>query len=484
MGDSEWQEVTRKKHYSVFERLKFPQPKTTSRVNNLAKISLSVYVFNFPSHITVRELWNICSKMGTLVDVYIAKPRFHRKVVVKAPHADVKVGPPIVKSDHNVFYASKATSYANAAKSPVGGSNNTKADYEESGENNSSRNELKQMTTTDFPLGILGCYMDFHSIANTRSLCQCEGFLDVEFKHLGGLWVMFVFSSLDARNKFLKHEGILSWFTSLKPWHDDFVGEVIFSDDSDSCNRLSKRLCIKSYHAMLVFATIMVSLYDVTYAIRVRELCKGEGMAEENDAKSIVGSIDYIEEVKADLEHVFQKIKKDSSKDMGYDVTPLDSNPFGLDSLIKKKCGNVNEAKHSETLDFPLGFSPNKHSNQSDNSYEVWNLKRTSGSESIHKHLNERSQKQSGFSLLERLEETIKVGLPLGLNMEGCESTLFALIAENGDLKWDGILVVMGDFNKVRDAGERFGVVLEKGILDHRHILLKEFEVDYGSTSF
>nr|GEX15270.1 RNA-directed DNA polymerase, eukaryota, reverse transcriptase zinc-binding domain protein [Tanacetum cinerariifolium] len=45
------------------------------------------------------------------------------------------------------------------------------------------------------------------------------------------------------------------------------------------------------------------------------------------------------------------------------------------------------------------------------------------------------SHKKAGFSLLERLDETIKVGVALGLNMEGCESTLAALIDNNEDRK-------------------------------------------------
>ncbi|GKD61824.1 RNA-directed DNA polymerase, eukaryota, partial [Tanacetum coccineum] len=69
MGVSDWKEVVRKKHRSVFDRLKFPQ----SSVDDLAKISLTVYVSNFPSHFKIRELWNRCGKIGTLVDVYIAK---------------------------------------------------------------------------------------------------------------------------------------------------------------------------------------------------------------------------------------------------------------------------------------------------------------------------------------------------------------------------------------------------------------------------
>ena len=72
MGDSDWQVVNRKKRRSVFERLK-PSQTQRSNVDDLTKISLSVYVSNFPSHLTERELWNICGKMGALADVYIAK---------------------------------------------------------------------------------------------------------------------------------------------------------------------------------------------------------------------------------------------------------------------------------------------------------------------------------------------------------------------------------------------------------------------------
>nr|GFA51438.1 RNA-directed DNA polymerase, eukaryota [Tanacetum cinerariifolium] len=47
------------------------------KIFTFSKLSLSVYVANFPYHLTVRKLWNICGKMGTLVDVYIAKRKNH-----------------------------------------------------------------------------------------------------------------------------------------------------------------------------------------------------------------------------------------------------------------------------------------------------------------------------------------------------------------------------------------------------------------------
>ena len=52
-------------------------------------------------------------------------------------------------------------------------------------------------------------------------------------------------------------------------------------------------------------------------------------------------------------------------------------------------------------------------------------------SDSFHS-LND-SVKKPGFSMIERLEETIKVGHALGINMEGCKETLAYLIAEKGE---------------------------------------------------
>nr|GEV72211.1 RNA-directed DNA polymerase, eukaryota [Tanacetum cinerariifolium] len=293
------------------------------------------------------------------------------------------------------------------------------------------------------------------------------------------------------------------------------------------------------------------------------------------------------------------------------------SDPFGLDDLINKRSCKPNIENASMTPKFPPGFSPiNDGSSQN--------------SASSHNCKLESSKIQSGFSMIERLEETIKVGLALGLNMDGCEKTLASLIAGTGDFKirqlwgnmqfdfasssarglsggilcvwnnlvfkkscilctdnyvvvegvwiptgslimwvavyapqditskvalwsslsnhiasWNGCSIIMGDFNEVRVAVERFGsifnrrhsdifnsfisssslievplggykytwinklgikmslldrfltsesfhnefphvtrIVLEKGIPDHRPILLKELEVDYGPIPF
>ncbi|GKB81009.1 reverse transcriptase domain, reverse transcriptase zinc-binding domain protein, partial [Tanacetum coccineum] len=287
MGDSEWQEVTRKKSSSVFHRLKFPSNKV-SMVDDLAKISLTVYVSNFPSHLTVRELWNICGKAGTLVDVYIANRKnnlgqmfafcrfikvspYFKKVVSRAYVP--KVAPQAINNVSKGSFCNNASSYVNVAKR----SNPPKVALDVK-EGSVPVITLKHDKPCDFPLAILGCFKDFCFIANTRNLCRGEGFMDLDFKYLGGLWVLFDFNSLEARNNFLKHKGISTW-----KW-----GELLFMDDSDGCNRLSKSVCIKSSYALLVFATIMVSMNDVNYAIKLRELCSWTPSFTNDDSESDV----------------------------------------------------------------------------------------------------------------------------------------------------------------------------------------------------
>ncbi|GJV09704.1 reverse transcriptase domain, reverse transcriptase zinc-binding domain protein [Tanacetum coccineum] len=306
---------------------------------------------------------------------------------------------------------------------------------------------LKQDKPCDFPLAVLGCYKDFRSIANTCNLCRSEGFLDLEFKYLGGLWVLFDFTSLDARNKFLNHKGVATWFSSLKPWHDDFVvderliwleiegvplrawekdtftsiakkwGELLFMDDSDGCNRLSKRICIKSSHALLVFATIMVSVNDVTYAIRVRELCSwtssfinddseseevnSKGSFDLDKEKNLVDSdAESVADLFADLDtgeitatnHHEQKVEEEV-KDCNYKESPVepcvhdvpsDSDPFRLASLNNKKCVKEVNDKSSETPDYPPGFDHNPTGDHQE-------------SQSFHTLSDDYSQIQAGF---------------------------------------------------------------------------------------
>ncbi|GJZ49247.1 putative RNA-directed DNA polymerase, eukaryota, reverse transcriptase zinc-binding domain protein [Tanacetum coccineum] len=129
-----------------------------------------------------------------------------------------------------------------------------------------------------------------------------EGFLDVDFKYLGGLWVLFDFESSDARDKFLKHNGVTTWFSILKPWHDDFVAE--------------ERLIWLEVDGVPIRAWDNQELGD---EIQVNKPC-------------------------------------DSPTPDKLHEKPIDSNPFELDHLIKKS-GKAHKPCQSETPEYPPGFS-------------------------------------------------------------------------------------------------------------------------------
>ncbi|GJY17363.1 putative RNA-directed DNA polymerase, eukaryota, reverse transcriptase zinc-binding domain protein [Tanacetum coccineum] len=436
-------------------------------------------------------------------------------------------------------YVNITKNYPYVAKNSLNGSGNaSNYDHKDRGISNPIIT-LSQDTSNDFPLALLGCYKDFRSIANTRIMCRNEGFMEVKFKYLGGLWVLFDFPSKEVKEKFLNHNGIKSWFSTLKPWYDEFVvderliwleiegvpirawcndtfthlcrkwGEVLFLDDSDPYNR---ELC----SWMPSFISNDSDSDDDANSVGFYEQHEDK-LSENNEVESVADMKDigirvFTQELgKANMAQEPASSRPDVHDDLKESL--VDSDPFGLAALINKTPKKATSLSHSNTPKHPPGFSPFKNVQ-----YE---------SESIHNFSSDESSKKPGFSLLERLEETIKVGLALGLNIEGCEKTLASLIAKKGDLgvtkgivfllmfkdsktsqvdlwmlrqyvvvdgfwkpddinikwinvyapqsvlskvvlwsslsnlvsSWDGALVMMEDFNEVREAGERYGSV-------------------------
>ncbi|GKD63126.1 RNA-directed DNA polymerase, eukaryota, partial [Tanacetum coccineum] len=70
----EWKEVKRRDKGSVLDRLGRDQGKhKNSRFEDVSKISISIYVTNFPYTVDSNGLGNLCGKHGTVVDVYLSK---------------------------------------------------------------------------------------------------------------------------------------------------------------------------------------------------------------------------------------------------------------------------------------------------------------------------------------------------------------------------------------------------------------------------
>ena len=172
-----------------------------------------------------------------------------------------------------------------------------------------------------------------------------------------------------------------------------------------------------------------------------------EGEHEVNDVESVADTDFGNAHIKVDedIAHILNNSNKEHVELQVVDI--VDSDPFGLEPLINKKSYMDRDVKGSETPEFPPGFSPSKKKDQPAvfeftsgspiNAQDIppdGKLDQSRITDSV-SHGN--SQKLVDFSLIERIEETIKVGMALGLNMDGCESTLATLIVNNGELKVD-----------------------------------------------
>ncbi|GJW27979.1 RNA-directed DNA polymerase, eukaryota, reverse transcriptase zinc-binding domain protein [Tanacetum coccineum] len=300
-----------------------------------------------------------------------------------------------------------------------------------------------------------------------------------------------------ASSKFLKHKGVLSWFSSFKPWYDDFVvtehliwleiegvplkvwhndifkkicskwDEMLFSDDSDDCNRLTKRLRIKSSHEMLVFATIFVSVKGVAYAIRVRKLCswtptfmgedshsddeesmelheeKKEEQLDNNDAESVVG--DDLEQVLNHLDAAHSPKNSVQKQDNGFNME-------GSENTLASLIAANGDITGNSDFDFDSASARGK----SGGIIYIWNS-------SIFKKSS--IQCNENYVVVEGLWTPkdvrimwIVVYAPHNLFSKIALWSSLANIIAN----WNGILVTMDDFNEVRTASERYGPIFNE----------------------
>ncbi|GJR53356.1 RNA-directed DNA polymerase, eukaryota [Tanacetum coccineum] len=75
----------------------------------------------------------------------------------------------------------------------------------------------------DFDNFVMEEIKDFSAINNLRVLLANKGFLNVKLAYIGGLWVMIELDSTSTKEKFMQHVGVASWFARLCNAQEDFV---------------------------------------------------------------------------------------------------------------------------------------------------------------------------------------------------------------------------------------------------------------------
>nr|GEX76195.1 nucleotide-binding alpha-beta plait domain-containing protein [Tanacetum cinerariifolium] len=241
-----------------------------SKEDDVAKISTTVYVTNFPESLSAKELFNSCNVYGHVVDSFIPTKRakngkrfgFVRFINVFSKERLV--------NNLCTVWIDRYKLHANISRFHRNNTNGTKEDAKGAGGNSYVRvlkgdgqtedEDVEKspaivlddecLMTRDLSKSILGRVKVFASLDNLKMALCNEGFVDIKIHYMGEFWVMMEFANKESIKKFREnmdrsiseefkiiHRGKLYWIRARETpgWVPDFTEEPD-DDDQDDTN--------------------------------------------------------------------------------------------------------------------------------------------------------------------------------------------------------------------------------------------------------
>nr|GEX72817.1 RNA-directed DNA polymerase, eukaryota, reverse transcriptase zinc-binding domain protein [Tanacetum cinerariifolium] len=227
-----------------------------SKEDDVAKISTSVYVTNFPESVFAKELFNSYKVYGHVVDSFI--PNKAVKGNEKIRDVEVETQPAMDLNDECLI-------------------------------------------SRDLSKSLMGRVKEFASLVNLKMTLNNKGFMDVKIQYLGEFWVMLEFVSKETMKKFQDSVSIGSWFSVIKAASMEFQpvkwiawvevegipfklwsgktfirivnkwGELLDVDDQEDTCFHSKWLCIHTKMDRSISEEFQIIHRGKTYWVRANE---------------------------------------------------------------------------------------------------------------------------------------------------------------------------------------------------------------------
>ncbi|GJZ77185.1 RNA-directed DNA polymerase, eukaryota [Tanacetum coccineum] len=542
-----------------------------SNASLLERLSCNIFLI-IPPNLTAKELWNTCGLYGTVLDIYIpnklskqGKPfafaRFNRVTDVEFKESTSNTSILNTKPKASSHTHMSSSTFVNVVKGkeflqrkdePVMVLEYGSLDYEGN-------------------LVLVGCVKDFKTILNIHNVCSSKGFTGVTVSYLGGYWVLLEFESTQSCDKFQKHSGINSWFSCIKQWSKDFEvpdkvvwidvegiplqawshstfnkiahkwGELVYMDDSNSSNKYSIRLCIKTRVQQLITESFKVVLRGEISVVRAKEITgwvlefgredekqfeeqseadKLSLQEEDEDDKVVPGAFQHDANIHVLILESAKKGDKDPLEKYSTEPQfPPSFTPVNSNHQDEKVVKDTHE-ESSVSVNNDDTYVSSKSSDQVigiDNMGNDCNIESRSKNVFSKSHnldhvdsLALSSKPIEGFSILEHFNEFISVGQAMGFGMKGwtgrkekkdwvkslCHTNgvNFLSIQEtkmgrSGGLinRWHGEVVIMGDFIEVRFASERYGTIFHASHANIFNLFITDshlIDVPLGGYSF
>ncbi|GKA77636.1 nucleotide-binding alpha-beta plait domain-containing protein [Tanacetum coccineum] len=357
-----------------------------TKEDDVAKISTSVFITNFPESFSAKELFHSCKQYGHVVDSFIPTKRsksgkrfgfvrfinvfnkerlvnnlctvwidryklqaniarFHRPPVNERKHLP-KDADRVKTSNTNAYMNDNVSKNVNGI---TGGGNSymnvVKGQMQpRSGDSQAVPAVVLDdecLLSKDLSKSLLGRVKEFASLANLKMALSNEGFMDIKIQYMGELWVMMEFVTEES----IKLFRIIAWVEiegiPFKLWSGNTFkriaakwGELLDVDDQEEMCFHSKRLCIHTKSGRNISEEFKIIYRRKVFWIRA------------NETPGWVP--DFVDESDDEDQN------DDDSKDGGSNVHEMGS--CGGDSDVEE----VPDTLFEKDGQYPPGFTPNE----------------------------------------------------------------------------------------------------------------------------
>ncbi|GKA60549.1 nucleotide-binding alpha-beta plait domain-containing protein [Tanacetum coccineum] len=500
-----------------------------SKVEDVDKISVSVFVTNFPESCSAKELFHHCKQYGHVVDSFIPNKRsksgkrfgfvkfinvFNEERLVNNL-CTVWIGRFKLMANLARFKRENKTGRGKEGRTENGENIRhkfcTSSNAGSFGNGKSFVSVVKKinkesetefvpsivlddecLNKKDLSMSLMGRVKEMASLANLKKVLCNEGFDNLKISYLGELWVLLEFESSKAKELFRKNAGAGSWFSVLHLANDECVpdgrlawvevGGVPFKlwtvktfsriaskwgdlmdVDEDELNYHSKRLCVFTKVRQNIQESFKVNFRGKVHWVRAIEVpgwIPEFNDEEEEDDVSDECNFDGKPEAQEE-NNIFEESEEEKVQETEFGVPSGEKvnkseDPFGIYSLLQKNKTNmenkVNEEDHS--LSHPPGFTPEvdqfEGNAMGDIAEKVYTEKENDVNSFVNKDIGNNDSNsvnnnveptdldrskllRSGGSILNFMEEVVKVGQTMGYNMEGCIKDINDIIESQGE---------------------------------------------------
>nr|GEW32371.1 RNA-directed DNA polymerase, eukaryota, reverse transcriptase zinc-binding domain protein [Tanacetum cinerariifolium] len=419
MGVDDWNVVTRKNHgYRTKE-------------DDLAKISISVFVTNFPESASAKDLFHLCKAYGHIVDSYIPikgsksgkRFGFVRFINVFSVERLISNLCTLWIGKHrllaNVTKFQRPPTYAKASATIRGHAHSTNSGVKDPLGHAGRPFNLSNPSVANQPRAPTGSYANIVNevkapLSSTPPALILEDscLIDRDFsRHVLGK--VKDFSSIPTLYTIISDEGF-----STK----------LFTRSLHQREHLDFRIIVKGKVYMVRAKELFT--WNPVFLTLIEKDCNSDIESVIEPLNNIDNKEEFDDEHAIDINEVPETVcgaNSSSNKfSNGPEVAQQSEVPFGLNDIFNnKKTGKT--SKLSPSLSHPPGFTSNfleeQNNNEAKENLEPLNAKVMSSSQEIHvvEHNDHLSQKgtNNGGSVLDVMKDVIRIGEAMGYSMEG-----------------------------------------------------------------